>query len=242
MPSVEKATEYEEKSDKFFESFVGGEQPRFQVAPLEGGSLMNLFKGSGGDKKWEQVIEILLGLLKWVEDNGDTAKMGDFRAKMMNTSKSLRAVNSKLQLGEFCLTLFVQLMVLSGVARSGWKTLDQSYPVKQRGSDKMLQHCGVVRSEIEIALRGLAEELGLDVKRLGIIENVCCEMSPNRKDIHDYMFKDQDLFMLRLDKDGVCRPHVKRCGQCDWRPVRCGLDEDDDVEIMNRLEGVNLNN
>ena len=121
---------------------------------------------------------------------------------------------------DFRLTIFVQIAVLSGLARGGSNVLSKAYPVKGRGSYNHLVETGIKEEDIENALHQLAMELGIDRERGDFPECICCESRVDRQHVRDVLFKGMDLFHLMwCHNDKKYRPFVKRYGTDYWVSV-----------------------
>ena len=142
---------------------------------------------------------------------------------LLRFRKELSDILPLIEFAEFRLTLFVQLMGLSGYTERGSTVLDKAYPVKERGSYKMLVgRCDVPTTHLNFALRLLSDELGLERFRESVMENMSCEMNPDRKSIYDFLYRGSCLFMLMDVGKGLMRPFVKMYGSHEWFLVSDG--------------------
>ena len=176
-------------------------------------------------KEAKRAVEILSNLVEWVERKGDTCQTSEFRKALIDTNQNLNLHDLKVELDEFRLTVFVQLVVLSGVAKKGCKVLTRSCPVENRGSFKTLQDCRTDMRNVDSALHQLSQELGLSQFRADIAECICCEARQERANVVDVMFQNQDSFHPMWDHSTGChRACVKRCNTDRWVPaVVCKL-------------------
>ena len=215
MPAIESAWDLEGVVKQKCGAFFGGPHPRFSPPSFAG--LADLF-GEDIELKRNQVVAVLLDLVTWVEANGDTCTSLDLRSALKNANTKLRPI--KVELDEFRLTMFVQIVVLSGLVKTGANVLTQSYPVEQRGSYKTLVESGVRPCDIDLALHQLSAELGLERHRGDFSECICCESRPSRQMVVDVFFCGMDLFHLMWDnKSCRFRSFVKRHGRHEWQPV-----------------------
>ena len=215
MPLVERAWDLEDRVVAEFGDFLGGANPRF--SPPSFRSVCAAVGGKVGGRH-DDVVAILVGLVEWIEDKGDSCDMKGFQQCLHRFNQCLRAHN--VELSEFRLTIFVQVVVLSGLARSGYNVLSLSYPVKDRGSSATLSDAGVRREDVDNALHLLSVELGIELFRGDVAECICCELRFHRRHMRDVFFSGMDLFLLRCDyASGRFTPMVKRYGQHHWSKV-----------------------
>ena len=168
-------------------------------------------------------MDILLKLLDWVDKHGGCCTMKDFSTALGQFSEDLGAI-ARVELADFRLNLFVQLMVLSGCTTGGCKILDKAFPAKDRGSYKTLTEVGRVKNpdDFEPVMQELSEALGLPRYRGQQMEGMCCENRPKRDNVNDYLFRNMTLFMSWVMSDGVTVvPVMKLYGETmEWLPVR----------------------
>ena len=214
-PKLESIWDMEECFLQEFSTFFGGLHTRF--SPPSFSSLYDLF-GRQTDHRKQNVVDILSQTIDWVERQGDNCTTEDFKELLKGRASTLRP--HRVEMGEFRLTVFVQLCVLSGIARKGCGVLTKSYPVKERGSYQQLLSCHVREEDHEIALELLSFELGLGRHRGDYTEGLCCESREERKHIVDALFKGMNLYHLMWDNGSArYKSFVKIYGSYGWTPV-----------------------
>jgi hypothetical protein len=225
VPKIERALEYEGTCRKMYGGFIGGPHKRFSPAGLKNGSLIALFLGKDktfDESKWGGgVVALLKKLLVWVRERGDECSQKEFKDTLERYAKNLNDCCLKVELGEFRLTIFIQLMVLSGCLDQGYTVLTKAYPVKERGSWKTLNgRVGLEEEEMFDTMREVSRELGLPKDRQDFCEGLCCEANPNRERVWELLFKGQNLFMLYQPKgEDRLVPCVKFYGSTEWVPL-----------------------
>lgn len=225
MPLVKNGVDYEMECIMKFGNVTGGGDTRF--SPRGVGSIdemldRNYIKGADRAIVKQEVVDKLLQLLDWVENNGDDCTVDQFRLCLVQIRNELSEILPGMEFAEFRLTLFVQLMGLSGYTKhgSGSGVLDKAYPVKDRGSFKMMVgRCKVPPENMGFAMRLLSDQLGLLTFREAVMENMCCEMNPDRNEVWDFLYRGSALFMLMNAGGGVMRPYIKMYGDTKWVPV-----------------------
>ena len=215
MPRVGASWDVEAKFLEEFDSFLGGLHTRF--SPPRFKSLYDLFGREPGPGK-KLVVELLKQTIDWVEEEGDNCTSSDFKEMLVGRSELLRP--HSVELGEFRLTIFVQICVLAGVARRGCGVLTKSYPVKERGSYQQLVDCEVKEEDHDVVLELLSSELGIHPHQGDKSECICCESRDGRRHILDALFRGMHLFDLMWDNHSArYKSCVKRYGSREWIPV-----------------------
>lgn len=224
MPHVDRGGDYEKVCGEMFGKVTGGTGARF--SPCGSNSIEEMLKDQGitatdaKELKKKQVIDRLMQLLFWVRDFGDTCTVNEFKEQIELASGDIHKILHKAQLGPFRLTIFIQLMVLSGYIESGGGVLDKAYPVEDRGSYKTMKgECKIPPEQMATAMYLLSETLGIVKFREGAIENLACEMGKNRKVVSDYLYRGSAIFMMRDDGEGRRRPWMKFYGTRTWMAV-----------------------
>ena len=191
VPEIDNASEYVEKSFKMFGCFWGGPRGRFQGPGFQNPDTQI------GDEMANTIAE-LTSLLDWVEKCGDACTVADFRTTLKGFNERLSPL---CQLSEFRLTIFVQIMVLSGCVKGGHGILTKAYPVKERGSHKVLcLRYKINPDHLEDAMYHIGQYMCLDVRRSDQPESMACEMGTERNEIYEVFMRGQAIYQVGWDE------------------------------------------
>jgi hypothetical protein len=172
-----------------------------------------------------------MSLIQWVEKNGNNCTVIEFDHHIQIILKSIRETpgGPSLQMGEFRLILFVQLVALSGLIRSGLGIVEKFYPVNGRGSFTHLQlgwqkakpKPWIVtpdeQDKFDLALEMICLETRLEYVNFSWAEGLLCESKPQR-DVQDTLMYGIDLtFIKRWDgPHSPCTRKIKRFNTRHW--------------------------
>ena len=222
---------YEDTCREMFGGWVGGPRKRFNPTRIKSFNEM-MYNGEKGKLRREAFLRELKILLAWVETEGDTCSTDGYKQRLIQTKNELNKSFAEIDptftspdFGEFRLTLFVQMSLLTGCLKSGFGVIENIYPVQDLGSYKHLVDLGGVDPKnVELAMRMIGEEIGIIPYRAARVECILCESVPKRSHIRDILFKYSDLFMLLPRGDGRMWPHRKAYGTYKYLPIELGGD------------------
>jgi hypothetical protein len=207
----------------------GGPHHRWQVPGFDYYKLY--FQETDENLEKQREMSVILGnLATWVENNGDSCTISAFKKELKDTHTLIHNSTcgcAQLELAEFRLTLFVQLIALSGWITKGYGILEHFYPVETRGSYKHLQK-GCVKSDwqfqenkndpnFELAMELICLETNLLYINPTWAECLLCE-SLDARSARDIIMNGCDLtFIMRWDgTDKPCTRRIKKFNTRVW--------------------------
>ena len=202
------------------------DNPRFTVTGVN--YVDHVFEANSGNTL-DRYLSELTKLCHWVHskedfhtNQGGRIPLREVQNKFKETVTALNDLAS-LQLGEFKMSLFLQLVVISRVfdRKPTTFTRDLVYPVVGKLSHKHLISAGFSKLSpemLEIILDKLCETFKISPCRRDMPENMLCEGSNQRENFRVDLFF-QHMSIYEQFEDG--KTMEKRYSEQDWKECQC---------------------
>ena len=158
--------------------------------------------------------------MQWIQSWHSPATPTDNELKLQYSKFCLSLSNiCTCEINEFRIQILIEMIVLTGLVTTGHHVADRAYPVKGKGSYKLMRDNKVVDESMMETMEKLGFQLG--ICRQSHQENLCCEARPERHEIWDCFYRGQSLFLLRPSDgdDSGMAVFSKEYGKEDWTQV-----------------------